>query len=207
MNIDLNLIPSTFDAVHAALATTVVGLFCLQILLLLFGLFALYRKNKQPVAAPVQPVATPAAVHLPERTIAVVKEQPIPKKETGTDAALQFLALLQQEARFVDFMHENVASYSDQEIGAAARVVHEGCSKILRQYFDIKPIYDKPEGSSIMLDKGFDASSVRLTGNVVGSAPFTGTLVHRGYKVTRCELPHPTPGHDAHILAAAEVEL
>jgi hypothetical protein len=48
---------------------------------------------------------------------------------------------------------------------------------------------------------------VRLTGNIVGSAPFKGTLIHKGWQVTNIRLPKLTQGHEAKILAAAEVEL
>src|SRR5258706_10952915 len=44
-------------------------------------------------------------------------------------SALQLLALLQREGRFVDFLEEDVTSFSDADIGAAARVVHGGCRK------------------------------------------------------------------------------
>jgi hypothetical protein len=57
------------------------------------------------------------------------------------------------------------------------------------------------------LAEGFDAASVRLTGNIVGSAPFTGTLVHKGWQVTDVRLPKLTQSHNASIIAAAEVEL
>jgi hypothetical protein len=46
-----------------------------------------------------------------------------------------------------------------------------------------------------------------LTGNVVGSAPFKGTLLHRGWQVTDVRLAKLTQGHNAKIIAAAEVEL
>jgi hypothetical protein len=48
---------------------------------------------------------------------------------------------------------------------------------------------------------------VRVTGNVVGKAPFTGTLSHRGWRVTDTRLPKLAAGHDAAIVAQAEVEL
>jgi hypothetical protein len=57
------------------------------------------------------------------------------------------------------------------------------------------------------LPQGFDAGAVRLTGNITGAAPFTGTLIHKGWQVTNIRLPKLTQGHDATILAAAEVEL
>ena len=208
MKIDLTLIPTTFDAIHAALAMTVAGLFFLLILLLLLVLLTFHSRKKQADLTPDQFAnATPISATPSAATELSITEKPVQTHGITADSALQLLGLLQQDARFVDFLQENVAIYSDQEIGAAARVVHEGCVKVLRQHFDIKPIYEQTEGSSITLPKGFDASSTRLIGNVVGNAPFTGTLIHRGYRAARCELPHLTPGHDARIIAAAEVEL
>jgi len=208
MKIDLNLIPTTFDAIHAALAMTVTGLFFLLVLLLILALLT-FHKRKNPTNSMQEPsdIAEPVSETPSASPESSILEKPAQAAEITAGSALQLLALLQQEARFVDFLQENVAVYSDQEIGAAARVVHDGCVKVLHRHFDIKTIYEQSEGSSITLPQGFDASSTRLIGNVVGHAPFTGTLVHRGYRATRCELPHLTVGHDPHIIAAAEVEL
>ena len=122
-------------------------------------------------------------------------------------SALQLLGLLQREARFVDFVQEDVVGYTDAEVGAAARVVHEGCRKVLGAHFSIAPVRNEPEGSRVTLAAGFDATAVRLTGNVVGQAPFTGTLGHRGWRVTEARLPQLTDDKAAAILAQAEVEL
>jgi len=123
------------------------------------------------------------------------------------NAGLQLLGLLQKEGRFIDFLEEDVGTYSDAEVGAAARVVHEGCKKTLKQHFVIKAVRTEAEGARVTLAEGFDASAVRLTGNVVGQAPFTGDLVHRGWQVTETRLPQVAAGHDLTILAPAEVEL
>lgn len=48
---------------------------------------------------------------------------------------------------------------------------------------------------------------VRLTGKVVGKPPFTGSLGHRGWRVTETRLPRLTEAHDASVIAQAEVEL
>ena len=133
--------------------------------------------------------------------------QPVIVRETTPEAALQLLGLLQREARFIDFVQEDVAAYSDADIGAAARVVHEGCRKVLGAHFSIAPVRNEPEGSRVTLAAGFDATAVRLTGNVVGQAPFTGTLGHRGWRVTEARLPQLTDDKAAAILAQAEVEL
>ena len=133
--------------------------------------------------------------------------QAAPFKEASPDAALQLLGLLQREARLIDFTRENLTSYSDADIGAAARVVHEGCSKVLREHFTIEPVRPEAEGSRIVLDEGFDAAAIRLTGNVVGKAPFRGSLSHRGWRASSVRLPKLTGSHDAGVLAPAEVEL
>jgi len=207
MNIDLSLIPTTFDAVHAALAATVVVLLLLQILLLTVAVIALFKKSAPAAAKPeAMKPAEPAPAREAEKP-APAKPETVVLREATPDAALQLLGLLQKEARFIDFVRENVSSYSDADIGAAARVVHEGCSKVLRQHFELEPVRSEPESSRITLPKGFDASAVRLTGNIVGEAPFTGTLVHRGWRVKNIRLPKVTEGHDVKILAAAEVEL
>lgn len=154
-------------------------------------------------AAPVAPVA-PAPAPAPVPTPAAA---PVILKQATPDAALQLLALLQREARLIDFTQENLGSHADADIGAAARVVHEGCAKVMREYFSIEPVRQEAEGSRIVLQEGFDSAQVRLTGNVVGSAPFTGTLSHRGWRASSVRLPKLSEQHDAAILAPAEVEL
>lgn len=128
-------------------------------------------------------------------------------RDISPEAALQLLALLQRDARLIDFTQENLAGYSDADIGAAARVVHEGCVKVLREHFSIEPVRPEAEGSRITLEQGFDAAAVRLTGNVVGQAPFSGILTHRGWRVAETRLPKLAPSHDTSVLTPAEVEL
>lgn len=153
-----------------------------------------------PVLAPETP-ATPVAPIAPVAPVAVVTQA------ASVDSALQLLSLLQREARFIDFTQENVANYSDADIGAAARVVHAGCRKVLQEHISLAAIRTEGEGSRISLNAGFDSHAIRLTGNVVGSAPYTGTLAHAGWRATAVNLPQLAQGMDARILAAAEVEL
>lgn len=128
-------------------------------------------------------------------------------QEAAPDAALQLLGLLQQGGRFIDFLEEDVSRFSDEQVGAAARVVHDGCRKVVHEHLDIVPVRSEDEGSRITLQSGFDAACVRITGNVVGQPPFTGTLVHRGWRTGNIRLPKLAQGHDVGILAPAEVEL
>ena len=158
----------------------------------------------EPAPAP-QPAPAPVTVTAPAPAPSAA---PAPQLRTAPhEAALQLLGLLQRDARFIDFIEEDVKAYSDADIGAAARVVHEGCRKVLREHFSIQPLRAENEGSRITLPEGFDAAAVRVTGNVVGKAPFTGTLSHRGWRVTDTRLPQLAAGHDAAIVAQAEVEL
>ena len=122
-------------------------------------------------------------------------------------AALQLLGLLQRQARFVDFVQEDVAQYSDAEIGAAARVVHAGCRQVLAEHVPLQPVRSEAEGSRVTLAPGFDAVAVRVSGNVVGQPPFTGTLAHRGWQAASVQLPQLTDPQAARIVAQAEVEL
>jgi len=128
-------------------------------------------------------------------------------KEAAPDGALQLLGLLQREARFIDFIQEDVAAYPDADVGAAARLVHEGCRKVLVDNFSIDPVREEDEGSAITLPEGFDAAAIRITGNVVGEPPFNGHITHRGWRVVETRLPKLSGSHDLHIVAPAEVEL
>lgn len=155
-----------------------------------------------PVAA--APVTTPAPAPTPAPAAAPT---PVQLRVATPESALQVLTLLQREARLIDFAHEDLSAYSDADIGAAARVVHEGCARVLKEHFTIAPVRSEAEGARITLEAGFDASAVRLTGNVVGQAPFKGVLTHRGWRATEVRLPQLSKGHDASMIAAAEVEL
>jgi hypothetical protein len=133
--------------------------------------------------------------------------EPARLRKSEPNSGLQLLGLLQQQGRFIDFLEEDVGAYSDAEVGAAARVVHEGCKKTLMQHFRIEAVRTEAEGARVTIPAGFDSSAVRLTGNLVGQAPFTGSLTHRGWRVTEIRLPQVAAGHDLAIVAPAEVEL
>ncbi|MFL9886373.1 DUF2760 domain-containing protein [Paraburkholderia agricolaris] len=161
------------------------------------------RNGGGSAAASAAPAHTPAPVAAPAPA-----PQPAPTlKEASPDAALQLLGLLQRDARFIDFVEEDIKSYSDADIGAAARLVHDGCRATLREHFTIRPVRDEAEGSRVTLAEGFDATSVRLTGNVVGKAPFNGSISHRGWRVDEVRLPKLTESHNVKVVAPAEVEL
>lgn len=212
MQFDFSRIPTTLDGLHIGLMTIILILLILLVALLTVSVIGLVRKPRIDATAPIaDKLANEPALSQEKRTEPAARIQSAPEpgilKDTKPDAALQLIGLLQQEARFIDFIEEEVTSYSDTEIGAAARVVHAGCHKILHEHFDFAPIFSDAENSRVTLPKGFDSSTVRLTGNIVGQAPFKGTLLHRGWRASKVKLPKIADGHDINILASAEVEL
>lgn len=209
--LDLSLQPTTFDLWHASLAAAAVVLAVTLIVVLLSLLWCVSRCRKNaaaPIAQPQEPeVKVVEKIVEVEKVVQAPPPEPVILKEATPDAALQLLSMLQKEARFIDFIKEEITVYSDADIGVAARVVHEGCKKILDEHFKLEPVSTTEEGAKMTLSAGFDAAQYRLTGNVVGQPPFTGTLIHKGWQVTELNLPRVTEGHNARIISAAEVEL
>lgn len=212
--IDLSLRPTTFDLWHVCLAGTAVALALILITVLVSVLLAARRCRRKAAAPASVPAPAPAPeIKVVEKIVEVEKivqapaPEPVVLKEATPDAALQLLSLLQKEARFIDFVQEDMSAYGDADIGAAARIVHQGCAKVVKEHFTLAAVSQDQEGSRVTLNKGFDATAYRLTGNIVGEAPFNGTLVHKGWQVTDLRLPKLTEGHNPKIIAAAEVEL
>jgi hypothetical protein len=122
-------------------------------------------------------------------------------------SGLLLLAALQREGRLLDFLRQDVAGFSDEEVGAAARVVHGGCRKVVDGYFEFEPARKEAEGATVTLPAGFDAQRVRLTGNVAGQPPFKGTLKHHGWVAREVRMPALSEAMDPRVVALAEVEL
>lgn len=150
-------------------------------------------------------LAEPTSATPEESTTTVVEKKPLPTKPSP-DAALNLLAILQREGRLVDFLEQDIEVFPDADIGAAARVIHAGCRRALRSHFDLSHVREEPEGASVTIGQG-EATSIKLTGDVRGSAPYRGVLRHGGWRVTRTTLPELVSGHDVTLICAAEVEL
>lgn len=129
------------------------------------------------------------------------------KKPARDTTALVMLALFQREGRLIDFLEQDITSFDDAEVGAAARVVHEGCGKALHGAAKVEPLRDEEEDAKVVIERGYDAAAVKLTGNVSGKPPYRGTVRHRGWRVHKLELPRAVAGHDVTIVAPAEIEV
>lgn len=141
-----------------------------------------------------------------EKIVEKVVEKVVEKSNPDTGALL-LLSILQRDGRLIDFVNEDVTSFPDADVGAAARVVHAGCKKALAQYFTFAPVRTESEGAPVTVEKGFDPSQVRLAGNVSGEPPFKGKLAHAGWKATDVRLPERPPSMDGRVVAPAEVEI
>lgn len=178
-------------------------------LLLAFRVFFSVLFNRELAQRVAIAWESPEKVTTPE-TPAVAKAAPKPKSAPApaSSEAILLLAALQREARFVDFVQESLAGYSDAQIGAAAREVHRDCGKVIERLFQLKPVLAESEGAVVDVPTGFDAGRYRIVGNVTGHPPFRGRVVHHGWEASVCQLPAWSgTAETARIIAPAEVEL
>lgn len=122
-------------------------------------------------------------------------------------AGLRLLAVLQEEARLVDFVRENLDDYDDAQVGAAVRGIHASLRKAVEERLTVETILDGEDGDTVEVPADFEPALIRVTGNPSGEPPYTGVLRHGGWKASDVRLPLPTPGSDPTILAPAEVEV
>lgn len=143
-----------------------------------------------------QPAAGPARPKTP------------PEADTGRGEALTLLAVLQREARLVDFLKESLDGYTDAQIGAAVRPIHADCAAALERIFALRPLSEKGEGETVVTPVRVSPNAFSLTGRVSGEPPYTGKVVHPGWKAERCELPTWSgPRAEALLIAPIEIEV
>ena len=152
--------------------------------------------------APAAPLHTPAPAPAP-----VPIQPPTPAANQAEAEVVAFFGLLQEKGRLVDFLMEEVTPYEDAEVGAAARVIHQGCRQVLQEYFNISPISEAQEGAQVTVPAGYSPDRYRLVGKLTGEPPFTGTLLHKGWKTEFVKLPRIVTKEHLPSIAPAEVEL
>jgi hypothetical protein len=152
----------------------------------------LSRRTQPAAARTAAPVATAAAPAAPTVKI--------------SDGALQILSILQRDSRLIDFIMEDISAYSDDQVGAAVRDLHDQSREALGRYVTLAPVIDSVEGTYAKAPAGAPAA-VKFIGNVPAETPPGGVLRHKGWRVTKVDLPALPAKQDATIIAPAEIEI
>jgi hypothetical protein len=176
----------------------IAGAKCLNRVVLAFrSLFDIlvHGQASEDVATALSLSSQPAAAPIPEPSVA-----------NTSDGALQLLAMLQRDSRLLDFLMEDVSSYSDDQIGAAVRTLHDQSRDSVLRYVTLEPVVDGVEGT-FMPAPSASPETVKFVGNVPAQPPGGGILRHRGWRAARVELPRVAPTADITILAPAEFEI
>lgn len=126
--------------------------------------------------------------------------------KNGDSSALLLLSLLQERGRFLDFLSRDITPYTDTQVSSAARVVHSGCRKVIEECFDPAPIVTVEEGAQVEGINGEKIKEFRLVGKV-GAPPYRGRVLHRGWKITKEEIPVRKEGVVPSLVAPVELEV
>ena len=189
----LLLVPAT------SVYTAPIAAIALVLSLLILTLSLLGGPKGRTTPGPV-PAADPAPPPVPIPPLSQAPNQ-------AEAEVVAFFALLQEKGRLVDFLMEDITSYDDTHVGAAARVIHQGCREVLQEHFKITAISESEEGSQVTLPAGYAKEQYRIVGNLNGEPPFTGTLIHKGWKTEFVKLPRIVETQRLPAIAPAEVEL
>ena len=128
------------------------------------------------------------------------------------EGAIQILSILQRDARLVDFLMEDIDGYSDDQVGAAVRNLHDQCRQSLGRYLTLAPVIDGVEGTFTRLDAASpivrDPSALKLLGNVPADGKVAGgVLRHKGWRAEKMDLPAIPAKQEVSIVAPAEIEV
>lgn len=144
----------------------------------------------------------------PERAQQFLDDKiPVKQVETSDQSHLRLLHYLQQSGRLIDFFKEDIGAFNDAQVGAAVRKIHQDCAQIIEELVTIRPLKDEQEGTTIQIPKGYNPSEIKVVGKVKGEPPFTGILVHRGWKAQKRSLPKKSGEQALEVICPAEVEV
>ncbi|MBV9492001.1 MAG: DUF2760 domain-containing protein [Verrucomicrobia bacterium] len=204
----LLLLPATRP--YAASIAVLALLLALLVLALSFfaGTPARTTTTATTTTAAPGPAPAPAPVPAPPPPQRPPPPAAAPANQAEAEVALLF-SLLQEKGRLVDFLMEDITGYDESQVAAAARVVHQGCRQVLQEHLKISPIAEAGEGSQVTVPAGYAADEYRIVGKLSGQPPFTGTLVHKGWKTEWVKLPRLVRTDEKRLpaIAPAEVEL
>jgi Domain of unknown function (DUF2760) len=154
------------------------------------------REVVEEIVQPQAPAALPGAA----------TPEPV-KPVESTDRAVQMLAILQRDGRLIDFLNEDISPYTDAQVGAAVRDLHQSCKQTLLRYVQLEPIIASEEGEAVTVQEAIDPAAIKLIGNVTGKPPLRGLLRHRGWRASAVNLPPLPDGTGRAVVAPAEVEI
>lgn len=120
---------------------------------------------------------------------------------------LRLLSILQHSGRLIDFLKEDLSSFNDAQVGAAVRKIHEECGKSLEELVTIRPVLEDNEGATIKVSAGYDPTAIKIVGKIKGEPPFTGILVHKGWKAHKRSLPKKIGEQASEVICPAEIEV
>jgi len=176
----------------------------LPLLQLVLSLLKISRGN--PTAEP-QAQPEPEVVEVPQPAAAVQYDS----SDDCDAAVVQLMARLQDKGRLIDFVMDDISAYDDESVGAAARIVHQGCCEVVADYFSIAPVHDGEEMEEIRLEQDYDSNHYRLIGQVPDTPPYEGQVLHRGWKTTSVKRPKMADVAEVpslkEVIAPAEVEI
>ncbi len=115
----------------------------------------------------------------PEKAKEFLQEDP-KQLELSDPSHLRLLTLLQQSGRLIDF---------------------------LKEFVTIRPVRDENEGTIINVEKGYDPSLLKVVGKVSGEPPYSGVLIHKGWKAHKKSLPKKIGKQTSEVIYPAEVEI
>lgn len=144
----------------------------------------------------------------PEKAQQFINEKASKQVEVSSDLAhLRLLSYLQNTSRLVDFLKEDIRTFNDAQVGAAVRKIHQDCAQALEELVTIRPLRDEQEGSIIQVPKGYNPTEIKIVGKVKGEPPFTGILVHRGWRAHNKRPLSKKSGEQPEVICSAEVEI
>lgn len=144
----------------------------------------------------------------PEKAQILLETRKAPQAiASGDSSHLRMLYYLQNSGRLIDFLKEDITAFSDAQIGAAVRKIHQDCAQALEELVTVRPLRDENEGMTVQIPKGYNPAEIKIVGNIKGEPPFSGILVHRGWKAHKLSLPKKTNEMSGEVICPAEVEI
>lgn len=143
----------------------------------------------------------------PELGQKFVKESAPKQIETADRSHLRLLHYLQQEGRLIDFLKEDIKGFTDAQIGAAVRKIHQDCRQVLEELVSIRPVKEEEEGTVVHVASGYNPNEIKIVGKIKGEPPFKGVLIHKGWKALKRSLPKQMTDHLTDVICPAEIEI